>query len=293
MIYLLFSILTNASIYLIFKWFDRTGIQTFTAIVMNYITAFVLGIFMVGNLDEALQSASSFPIWTMGGLSLGIIFISIFYLMAITSQKVGVSVTTIASKMSMALAVLLFLWIDPKEKFTAIKGVAIILAIAGVVFASLRTDGAKFQARALMWPLLILLGSTIIDFGIAYFSGFTTTDNERTLYSCLSFGVAGICGICVLIFQLVMGKTQMRMRDVMAGMGLGLVNYGSIYFLVQAYYHVGLPRGTVICVNNLAVVIIAAIAAAFIFKERQTRRNILGILLSVVAICLLAIADLL
>ncbi len=293
MIYLLFSILTNAAIYLIFKWFDRAGIQTFTAIVMNYITAFVLGIFMVENLDEALQSASSFPQWMMGGLSLGVIFISIFYLMAITSQKVGVSVTTIASKMSMALAVLLFLWLDPGEKFTMIKGIAIILAIAGVVLASLRNDGNKFQMRALLWPLLILLGSTIIDFGIAYFSGFTTTENERTLFACLSFGVAGLCGVCVLIFQLVMGKTQLRMRDLAAGLGLGLVNYGSIYFLVQAYHHVDFPRGTVICINNLAVVVVAAIAAVLIFKEKQSVRNILGILLSIVAIGLLALADIL
>ena len=293
MIYLLFSILTNASIYLIFKWFDRAGIHTFTAIVMNYVTAFVLGIFMVGDLGEALQSASSFPQWTMGGLSLGIIFISIFYLMAITSQKVGVSVTTIASKMSMALAVLLFLWIDPTEKFTAIKGLAIVLAVAGVVFASMRDDGRKFHLNYLIWPLLILLGSTIIDFGIAYFSEFTTNENERTLYSCLSFGVAGLCGVCVLVFQLVMGKTQLRMCDLLAGLGLGLVNYGSIYFLVQAYHHVDFPKGTIICINNLAVVVVAAIAAVLIYKEKQSVRNILGILLSIIAIGLLASGDIL
>lgn len=291
MIYLIFSILTNAAIYLIFKWFDRAGIQTFTAIVLNYLTAFTLGLLMVPDLGGALHSAASFPQWMMGGLSLGVIFISIFYLMAITSQKVGVSVTTIASKMSMALAVLLFLWIDPSEKFSLIKGVAILLAIAGVVLASLRNDGTKFQARALAWPLLILLGSTIIDFGIAYFSGFTTDDNERTLFSCLSFGVAGFCGICVLIFQIVMGRTQLRTKDILAGIGLGLVNYGSIYFLVQAYHHVEFPKGTIICMNNLAVVVLAAIAAVIIFKEKQSMRNIAGIVLSILAISLLAMGD--
>ena len=291
MIFLLFSILTNAAIYIIFKGFDRLGIQTFTAIVFNYITAFVLGLTMVPELGNAMSAASSFPVWVTGGLGLGVIFISIFYLMAITSQKVGVSVTTIASKMSMALAVLLFLWIDPKEKFTFIKAIAIMLAIAGVVFASLRNDGARFQARTLVWPLLILMGSTIIDFGIAYFSGFPADVNERTLFSCLSFGVAGLCGICVLIFQLLTGKTKIRFQDSLAGIGLGLVNYGSIYFLVQAYHHVNLSKGTIICVNNLAVVVLAAIAAVMIFREKLSSRNIAGIVLSVIAIVLLAISD--
>src|SRR5687768_7877135 len=108
MILLLFSIVTNAALYLIFKWFEKTGVRTFPAIVINYLTAFTIGVFQVDDLERALTTALEFPVWSAGGLSLGVIFISVFYLAALTAQRVGVSVTTIASKMSMVLVMLLF-----------------------------------------------------------------------------------------------------------------------------------------------------------------------------------------
>jgi drug/metabolite transporter (DMT)-like permease len=288
MIFFVFSILTNASIYLIFKWFDRMNIRVLDAIVCNYITAFTLGLLVVPDLHQATGAALQWPAWTVAGLVLGVVFISIFYLMAITAQKVGVSVTTIASKMSLALGVVLLCFLGSNEHLSALKVIAVVVALAGVVFASWKEGEGGIQWKYLFWPLIILLGSTVIDVGIAHYSTLPATDSENALFSCLSFGTAAVAGIAVIVRRSIAKGTGLRLRDVLAGVGLGVVNYGSIFFLVQSYNAGFFPKSTTLAVNNLAVVLIGAFGAALLFKERLSSKNKLGILLAVVAIVLLA-----
>jgi drug/metabolite transporter (DMT)-like permease len=287
MIFLLLSILANTAIYPIFKLFDQKGVQLFPAIVFNYLTALSFGLWMVPDLKTATASMNEGPIWAIGGIALGAIFISIFYLMGISSQKVGVGITTIASKMSLALAVLLFAYFDPTQMPNGIKIIAIVLAMVGVVCSSLKEDQGQFQIKDLLFPLLILLGSTVIDFGVAYFQGFTTNDNELNLYSCLSFGAAGSIGILLLSVFVLMGKVKLRLYDALAGIGLGLVNYGSIFFLVKAYNAQLFASSTTLPINNLAVVMLGSLIALTVFKERFSRTNYIGIFCCLLALVLL------
>jgi drug/metabolite transporter (DMT)-like permease len=287
MIYLLLSILTNAAIYLVFKGFDRMRVQTLPAIVVNYFVAFTIGLIVVPDLGAALTEAAHFPLWTVGGLTLGVVFISIFYLTGSAARTLGVSVATIASKMSLALAILLFVWIDPNEHLDRTKVIAIVLAMAGVYFSSRKNYGTEFNIGSFGLPLLILLGSTAIDFGIAYFSSLPANDNELKLYSCLSFGMAGLCGALVISYQIFRGKLTLTARDFMGGVVLGTVNYGSILFLVLAYDSGIMQKSELLPVNNLGVVIVSAFASIVFFREKLSRYNWLGIVLSMAALALL------
>lgn len=288
MMLLLFSVLTNAAIYLLFKWFEIKNIRVFEAIVFNYITAFTLGMFMVDDRKGAVEAAFQWPLWSVAGILMGGIFISVFYFMAITAQKVGVSVATIASKMSLALAVILFAIFDHTETITPIKAIAIILAIAGVVFSSLKEGEGKFNWKMIGYPMLILLGSTVIDFSIAFFSTYPTNDSELALYSCLPFLTSAVIGLTVIGIKTIKGGGyHLRLRDALAGIGLGIVNYGSIFFLIKSYDLALWPKSTLLPINNLSVVIVGALAAFIIFKEKFSKKNVVGLVLSAVALALL------
>lgn len=287
MIYLLLSIASSTAIYLLFKQFGKWKIRTFEAIVANYFTAFGLGLYLVPDLPAALRAAEAFPIWFTGGILLGVLFISIFYLMAVTAQKVGVAVTTIASKMSLALAVVLFILIDPTEKAGAAKIIAIALALAGVVMASIKEEGGKPEVKHLVWPIVILIGSTIIDFGVAFFSQETTNDNEIAFYSCLSFATSAAIGAVIVAKHFFKRGYRIRSIDFIAGVGLGVVNYGSIFFLVKAYDADVFSKSALLPINNLGVVLCGAAGAVLLFKEKLNKWNAIGIVLSVVAIFLI------
>jgi drug/metabolite transporter (DMT)-like permease len=284
MLFLLLTIVFTTAIYVVFKMFERKGVQLFPAIVVNYITALSLGIIFIPNRELAWQGASQMSTWFVGALCLGVFFISVFYLTGLAAQRIGMSVTTIASKMSLVIAMALFIALRPNEHLTLGKGLAMLLAIAGVVFSSLKESNVKFHWKQLGWPLLVLVGSTIVDFGVAFFSSGPSNASETALYSCTSFATAASCGIVLLTILSIAGKVQLRPKDVTGGLILGTVNYTSIYTMVLAFKSQWMTEAVMLPVINLGVVILGSIVAVIAFKEHLTKVNIIGLMLAIAAI---------
>jgi drug/metabolite transporter (DMT)-like permease len=285
MIYLIFSVITNAAIYWLFKYFEQIEAKIFETIVFNYIVAFTCGIFFVPNLNDAFQSALQFPVWSVAGLIMGSLFISVFYFMAITAKKSGIAMATLSSKMSLVLAVIVLAFLG-KGEITLLKALALLIAMFGLYLFSVDRK-SKLSKDMLLYPVVLMLGSTSIDFSIAYFQGFTTNQNELSLFTCMPFMGAGIIGISILIYKLVFRKEKFPLKELGTGTLLGLVNYGSIFFLVELYHIGWMPESTILPINNLLVLVIGSIGAVFIFKEKLNRRKIQGLVICVLALILL------
>ena len=285
MMYLILSVLTNAAIYWLFKYFERIGAKIFETIVFNYLVAFSCGIFFVPNVSEAFHSALQLPIWSVAGFIMGGLFISVFYFMAITAKKSGIALATLSSKMSLVLAVILLAFLG-KGEINILKAIALLIAMFGLYLFS--TDGrSKFDRSALIYPIVLMLGSTSVDFSIAYFQSFTTNQNELSLFTCMPFMGAGMIGISILVYKMIFKKESFPLKEMGTGTLLGLVNYGSIYFLVELYHSGWMPESTILPVNNLLVLVAGSIGAVFLFKEKLNRRKIQGLLICVLALILL------
>ena len=104
MIYLLLSILASTIIFINFKLFERFKINILQAIVVNYCIAFITGIIAY----DGTVTISKLPTydWFYFTLILGALFIIVFNLMAITTQRSGLSVVSVATKMSVVIPVL-------------------------------------------------------------------------------------------------------------------------------------------------------------------------------------------
>ena len=103
MIYLFLSIICSSAIFIIFKYFEKFKVTTFTAIVINYLFACITGFLAVKegiSIDRIISSP-----WFFNSVFLGIVFISLFNLMALTAQKLGPSVASIANKMALVIPV--------------------------------------------------------------------------------------------------------------------------------------------------------------------------------------------
>lgn len=285
MIYLILSMITNAALYWLFKYFEKIEARIFETIVFNYIVAFGCGIFLVPDLKSAVESSLTLPIWSISGMAMGALFISVFYFMAITARKAGIALATLSSKMSLVLGVVLFSFVG-KGELTWITILALLIAMTGLYFFSV--DGrTRFKWNMLTYPILLLLGSTAVDFSIAFFQGFTANDNERALFTCMPFFGAGIIGLMILVYGLIFNKKPFPKKELLTGITLGLVNYGSIYFLIELYSSGWLPEHVILPVNNLGVLIISALGALWLFSEKLNRRKIQGLVLCVLALILL------
>lgn len=285
MIYLILSMITNAALYWLFKYFEKIEARIFETIVFNYVVAFGCGIFLVPDLKSAVESSLTLPIWSISGMAMGALFISVFYFMAITARKAGIALATLSSKMSLVLGVVLFSFVG-KGELTWITILALLIAMTGLYFFSV--DGrTRFKWNMLTYPILLLLGSTAVDFSIAFFQGFTANDNERALFTCMPFFGAGIIGLMILVYGLIINKKPFPKKELLTGITLGLVNYGSIYFLIELYSSGWLPEHVILPVNNLGVLIISALGALWLFSEKLNRRKIQGLVLCVLALILL------
>ncbi|WP_233188583.1 hypothetical protein [Tenacibaculum sp. SG-28] len=85
MIYLILSIVFSSSLFVIFKYFERYKINTLQAIVVNYLVAFVVGMLSASSFSR-ITTIPQQP-WFYGALVLGLLFVSVFFVMAMTSQK--------------------------------------------------------------------------------------------------------------------------------------------------------------------------------------------------------------
>jgi uncharacterized membrane protein len=289
MFFLLASIFSTTALYLLFKWFAIKGVHVFEAILINYLVAFSFGIFMVENPSYAFEKAMDFPTWTWGALLLGISFISIFTVTGKSAQLVGVSNTTISGKMSLVMVVWLFSLTNPEEQLEWHQWLAIGLAILGIVFSSIKSDGVKMKGNLLLYPAIIFFGSTLIDFMIPKLSETANTQSEISLYACLPFLTAGITGGLYVLYQKAKGTSSLQFtkKEWMYGALLGVINYGSIFFLVKTIDSGWMMKSKIVCLNNLGVVMVSTFVAILLFKERLSKINWVGLGLSIVALLVL------
>lgn len=289
MIYLLISILASTSIFVTFSLFPKYGINTFQAIVVNYFTACLSGFILYGS--EFSQSALDNPSWIPFAILSGILFISLFFVMGISSQKNGVAITSIAVKMSMALSLfLIIIW--NKESFGALKAIGIMAAIVGVILVSLPKKENSTSNKVVVWMLLVLfVGSGILDFELNYVKENHLTHLPASLFSAIGFGIAGIIGLVILSVQIVQKKTSFEWKNVIGGIILGIPNYFSIFFLIVSYTSTGWNDSTVLAITNVSIVLNSALIGFTIFKESFSLVKLLGLLFSIAAIILLYFAN--
>ncbi|OBX22778.1 MULTISPECIES: EamA family transporter [Bizionia] len=283
MIYLLLSILASTIIFVLFKLFDKHQVNTLQAIVFNYITAFCIGIIAY---EEPINIKSIISTeWFYGALILGFLFIAIFNVMAITSQRVGLSVASVATKMSVIIPVVFGIYVY-NESAGLFKIVGIVAALIAVYLSSMKS-GTRIKNKAYyIYPIIIFLGSGIIDTSIKYIETTYLPDNGIPIFSATIFGFAAIIGISTLLIKKLQGKFIFNPKSLIGGFALGIVNYASIYYILKALDHETLESSTIFTVNNVAIILLTSLLGLFLFKEKLSTKNWIGISLAVISILL-------
>jgi drug/metabolite transporter (DMT)-like permease len=286
MIYLLLCVLFSSSLFVIFKLFTRYKIQTSYAIIANYFTASFVG-FLFFEREINISELPQKP-WFYGTLALGALFIVVFNITAKTSQDLGVSVASVASKMSLVIPVLVGL-ILYKEVASPFKIIGIILALAAVYFASIKDRTITVKVETLVLPILLFIGSGFVDTGIKFLQTKQMQVIDFPLFSMTVFGAAGTVGLLFIALKSIKKPLKLNFRNVIGGMILGSFNYFTIHFLLKALKHEGLNSLTVFTISNVATVLLSTLLGIFIFKEHISRKNWLGIGLAVISIVMVVL----
>jgi drug/metabolite transporter (DMT)-like permease len=291
MLFLALSILTSTLLIIILKSFAKFEVNTFQAIVVNYWVCTLTGSMIEGYYTPMHLEAISTP-WFYSTLMLGVSFIVLFNLMGYTAQKLGLTVVSVSNKLSLIIPVsLAFFFMN--EKVTALKILSIVMALAAVVlvtFQKNKENGSKPSKLLFILPIVLFLGSGFNDSLVNHIVQTTgLMEAEKPKFVIWIFQVAAILGTIILIIQLILKQQKFALKNIIAGVCLGVPNYFSMYYLVKALADSGLQSSVVFPINNVAIVIASAISGIVLFTEKLTKLQIAGILLACISIVILAI----
>jgi drug/metabolite transporter (DMT)-like permease len=288
MLFLVGSIILTSYLTLSFKVTERFRINTLQTIVFNYVTCVITGSLFNAHFSVNVQNMQQ-P-WFAWALLMGAIFISTFNIVGFTTQQLGVSVASVANKLSLVIPFIFSVYLY-HEPFTLLKLLGILIALTAV-YLTLKRDsdqhGKKLNKWLLIFPLLLFAGSGLLDTLIKYTEQRFLNGSNNNDFLVTVFASAATIGLLLLFILFIAGKQKFQLKAVLAGVAIGIPNYFSIWCLVTVLKQYGGNSSAIIPINNMGIVLFSALAAWLLFKEKLSAVNWLGIVLSVCAIALIA-----
>ena len=291
MVYLLLGILFNVAIFIAFRTFAKFGVRTLPAIVINYYVCVLTGLVFLGDLRNIPAMLSLENKWIYFALFLGLLFIITFYMMALTTQRLSVTVSSIAAKMSLAVPVIfsLFIFQIESKSFNVFNYLGLLIAFLAIYLSSLKKKEKGSELAVKNWGLLLLpvgvfICSGIIDTTINYTTYTYLTDAEAAIFPLVIFFVAGVIGTGIQLAR----KERTGLKELIGGIGLGVPNYFSIYFIVKALAAFENNGAFFYPILNINIILFSSLFAIIFFKEKLLPVNKLGLGLAVLAIFLIS-----
>jgi drug/metabolite transporter (DMT)-like permease len=288
MVLLGLCLLINSFIGVIFKWFETHKVDNLAAITSNYFVCLLTGSVVYGKW--ALPSDLFYKNWFWLAVLMGLLFIITFNLMALTVQNFGVSIATIFQKMSLiAPAIIAMSWYDEPAPWTKITG--ILLAILSIVLLSYK-KGKSEESIHLGWmvflPVSIFLGSCVVDSCLFLVEKEGWAPNGDIEFVSSLFFFAGVFGFIMWAYKKIRNPVKLEFKNILGGIALGVPNFFSIYLLLLLLSK-GWEASVVFPINNVGVLLFAALFGYLFFKERLTGIKIAGFIMACLSITLISL----
>ena len=287
MIFLILSIFVSVLFGISFKIIAVKNINAFQAIIVNYVVAGILGFVTTKSNVTPLNIFEQS--WIYVAIGLGIVFISSLFVIAETTAKSGISVAQVANRMSVVVPISIAV-IFYGDILSLAKIIGILLAIAAVYLVSHKEDKQNVSQKFWwLFPVIIFICSGIIDSTINYAQRYLLKEDDFDAFLSTIFATAFVFGFIVLLYQMIITKEKFQGKAIPAGIILGTINFGTMYFIISALNTNILEPSALFPINNLSILTISTLISVVVFKERLSPKNWLGIGLSLLAILILGL----
>ena len=281
MLYLLLSILSSLLILVVFKISGKYNIKVIQPIIINYFVASALGYFISGlSPQEIMQIPTT---WILPAILIASLYVFTFFLIGYSTRKAGMVLTTIASKMSFVFPMFFSILIDPNDNYSNTKLILLIMAIIAVLLSVYKKRTKSIDSLFIIFlPFIIFVLMGFADSLIKFAQNSFVKDEEKSsLFSFIIFSFAALWGIILITLQK-NKKEMLQPKVLITGILLGIFNFGSLYFLINALNDLTFNNSLVFALNNMGVVLFSIILALTFFKEKVTNLNKVGIALSLI-----------
>ncbi len=282
MIFLILAIIFSTGVFVAMRLFERYKLDNHQALMWNYVFASGTGFAICEHWDTAPQLVAE-P-WFGLSLLTGFWFIFTYLLMTASTQRSGVTVTSLSSKLSVVLPILAgVIMLGERLNFVATTGIVLALVALVLVLEKKKESGEK-NNRSWLLPVCIFFGTGTGDILMKITEQQNSGDDLGFMIAFIYF-VALIFGIIIVIWDLVRGKSKWQWKSALGGIGLGVINFfstSSVYHAMRSFDNVVLFP-----IYNIGVVSLTAVVGWLVFKEKLTLKNYIGLIIAVIAVILI------
>lgn len=289
MISLALAIACSLVVASIFKLSGKRGLSRIGLLAANYAVAASISwatLLARGAVD--LSQALSPAMLLLGGVS-GALFIGAFFLMALSTERSGMSLTVGAMRLSVVIpfAASWLIW-DEAPGALRLAGMGAALGAFFLIAARPGAPGAPGAPKpasgaAALGALFLAMG--VIDVLLKLYDERFAATHPKELYMALTFGVAFLIGAAETVRQRRLTGRWPSLGALGLGVVLGVVNYGTVRFFLKAIQELS---GTLVFpVNSISLVIGGALLGVLVWRERLSNKNLAGLALAAAALVLL------
>ena len=289
MIDLAITITTFSMMVMLFKYFDKLNVNNLIAITFNYFTAGTLALssYLIENSFIELKTNTNLNL-VITALVVGTLFVITFNLYAYSTQKIGITLSTISNKMSMVIPILIGIILF-KEEVTFFKILGIFLAIGAILFSSKEDKRSKKLSQInIIILFLLFIGQGLADGLLNWGQRNILNSQNMNLFFTLTFLSAGFTGGLYSFLKIKTSNLNTDKKSIFWGIILGIPNYFSIFFVLRSLD--SMESSLVFPILNIGVVILSALIGWGYYKEHLSKLNWLGVVLAISAIYILIYA---
>jgi drug/metabolite transporter (DMT)-like permease len=292
MIYLALSVLFSVLLLINFRLHPRFGVNTFQAIILNYPVCFLTGLIFLPSTQHFNPDFSQPS--TLFAMLLGVGFVVTFLLSGASTQRMGMTATSLANNISLVIPVIFSLIVlKSSQNFDALNYLGLLLAMIAVVLSTLKKEESseKRSTNTTDWllPIAVFVMYGITNTAFNFLNARYVTASGNTIPFTLTILIGSIIfGSIVLTIRILQGKETLQLKSLWAAIPLGIPNFLSFYFLLKALDAFQNNGAYVLPIYNISVILLSAIIALIFFHEKLSNLNKLGLALAVIAIGLIS-----
>lgn len=284
MLYLILSIIGSLSVGVLLKIIKKLPIDIYQIIIINYISTVALSSFIFK--PNYAMVDSNFPYLLV--IVLGLLLPSIFIFQYLSIKHTGIIKTDIAQRMSLFIPIMASIFLF-KENITLLRYISLFLGFIAVYFilSKAEKDAANINSKNILFLILVFVGFGVIDILFKQMALYSVVPYTTTLSSVFILALLLsllFYGIFCFVKKI---KLNITKYTLLFGVIIGVLNFGNIYFYLNAHKAFAQNPTIVFAGMNYGVIVFGTLIGYFGFKEKLSKKNAIGLILAIIAIALL------
>lgn len=276
MIYLILSILSSATIAIIMRFAQQRISYPIGLLAGNYIVCSLMALLL--SVPELQNITPQFLVLPTGlGVLNGALYLGSFALMQWNTRHNGVVLSSVFMKLGILVSTLLsVVWFG--ESPTLLQIIGFLLAVTAIVIINFQ-KGASLNKKS--WALLLMLLAAGMGDGMSKVYEVYGDSNFENLFLFFTF----LAALLLCLIFLAHKKERLGIKELRYGAALGIPNFFSSLFLLKSL--AAIPAVIAFPTVNVAVILVVSLAGFLLFREKLSRRQIIGGILICIALALL------